>query len=39
MRDTGVLRDVAHARAVVPVLGEDANRSLEDALSLVRRCD
>jgi hypothetical protein len=37
--DAGVLRDVADARSVVPVLGEDANRGIEDELALVRRCD
>ena len=39
VRDTGVLGDVADARAVVPVLGEDADRGIEDELALVRRCD
>ena len=39
VRDTGVLRDVADARAVVAVLGEDADRSVEDPLALVRLGD
>jgi hypothetical protein len=35
VRDARFLRDVADARAVVPVLGEHANRGVEDHLPLV----
>ena len=39
VRDAGVLGDVADARAVVAVLGEDADRGVEDELALVRLGD
>jgi hypothetical protein len=40
MRDTGLGRDVAHARAVVAVPGEYPDRGVEDAPAAkrLRRC-
>jgi len=39
VRDARVLGDVADARAVVTMLGEDANRGVEDEGALVRLGD
>jgi hypothetical protein len=39
VRDARVLCDVADARAVVAVLGEDADGGIEDALPLVESSD